>query len=136
MGKATYQVIWSDQLPRVILIYFFEGLTWQDYDQAVDDVVLMLDAVQERSDIIVAPEVPMPEGNPFPHLQRSIRRITVNSYVDMIIRVGDMKARMRKEIGDIVANALRLDPRKQIIAETLEEALALIERDRSKDSMV
>lgn len=130
MDNLPYQIQWCEDKTNIVVVYFYEGLTWNLYTRAIDELLLMIDDVEERVDIVIVSNFGMPEGNPFPHLQRALLRLTGKQQVEMIIRAGNMTADMRKEAGDIIANALRLDQKRMITVSDVQEAINLIEQDR------
>lgn len=132
MTDLHYRLYWHEDLPNVIVFHFEEGMTWQNFERAGEEAKTMIQSVADRVDIVSAPQTNMPAGNPFPYLRSTVSSLFAYSNVHMLVRTGPIITGTHKETFDILAKALRFDPKKLVVAASIDDAIELIRRDREQ----
>lgn len=124
---------WSDT-DRTILHAFVSGkITWDMFDDVIDQAFAMSRDARGRVDLIidVTPARPPAEGDAYPHLKRLYTERPEN--VKLHVLVG-----ARQWGGLLFHSLLRIDPRMRsglIFAETVAEARAMINKERSRPTL-
>ena len=72
-------VEWDDPQRTVILISISHPVTWEGFNDSMDEVIQLTQSVTHRVDVISNPgSTPMPAGSPLPHLKRVYSRLPAN----------------------------------------------------------
>lgn len=120
-------VTWDDPEKTIIRADILPPMTWQMYDDGVDEIVRLAKSVPYRVDIINhAGTTPMPPGSPLPHLKRAFRLLPSN--VGMLISsINNVFART---MTSVVGRAY-FGPRFKVV-ETVEIGWDIIYKERAK----
>lgn len=69
-------VEWDDPEKTVILITISHPVTWEGFNDSMDEMIALAQSASHRVDIISNPgSTPMPSGSPLPHLKRVYARL-------------------------------------------------------------
>lgn len=123
-------VQWEDAAQSIIRSESSGKWTWEEYHEAVEKVVMLANSVDHRVDLIIntLDGATAPSGSSMPHYQRAQRIMPDNVRMNVIANTNTF--------GRVIINTFtRLNNGKGTLkvmaAGTLEEARALIARDRA-----
>ncbi len=125
------KIEWLDNEQTIICCTGEGTWTWDDYHQALDEIVNMFKTVQHRVDLVIdrAPGSAMPKGSSMPHFQRAMRIMPHN--VGLLVMVTS-NAFARTIVAIFTKVYPNKDNAKLLMVGSLIEARARIARDRLK----
>lgn len=126
----TMHVYWDNEYKTILRCESEGRWTWEEYHQALNQVVDMIESVPHRVDLMNVPRrgAVTPSGSAMPHFQRALRILPSNTGLNVIVNTNAFgraiismfsKLYGRHTGGNIAAVG------------TLEEAYALIARTRA-----
>lgn len=121
-------VLWDDENETIIRSESGGHWTWEEYHEAVEQVVILANSVSHRVDLIInaLPGAAAPSGSSMPHYQRAQRIMPKNVRLNIIVNTNTF--------GRMIINTftrLNKGGLKVVAAGTLEEARTVIARDRA-----
>lgn len=129
-----YDFRWQDDAHSIIRLDIHDEVTWELWHKAVDQIVAQLDETPHRVDLIFNDSVGFPPGNSLNHLRASNMRMRACPNLGIIVTVSSRSLSVftRIMVGIVARLSGRSAPDQRLFVETLDEALALIARDRAQ----
>jgi hypothetical protein len=126
-------VFWDNDEKTVIRNEAEGRWTWEEYHEGVDRIVTMMHSIPYRVDLITVsmPNAVMPKGSVVPHFQRALRLLPANTGLLIVVNKDPISRGLAKFFTSLPGSSKQ---RKSIFAAHLEEARALIAKDRAKQS--
>lgn len=133
----SLEVKWYDDAHTILVATLAKDTTWDEYHSAVDQIISEAKQANHRVDVIFHDEVGMPIGNPMPHLKQGIAKMGKEPNIGYYVIAGSRGSSgfVRAMIEIVLKVAMKSAPAGQgngAFARTLNDAIALIERDRAK----
>lgn len=126
-------VSWYDQDDGIILIDVQPPATWDGYHQAVEQLVIELERTSlNRLDAVLMNNTALPEGNPLPHFNWTLRRLLPYHKLGLFVVV-DPSPQMHftRVLSSAVFKVAHVEYAKvSAIVRSQQEALDLICEDR------
>jgi len=125
------QVSWDND-EKTIIRSESEGVwTWDEYHAALDEVAAMMRSVNHRVDLITLRHTgaTMPPGSPLPYFRRSMKVLPDNHGINVFVARSAFAINMIAVFTRIYSGMLG---GKHLIVGTIEEARAMIARERAK----
>jgi len=120
-------VNWDDAEQTIIMATISDPMTWDAFNDGVDEVIRLAESVPHRVDVISnAGATPMPPGSPLPHLRRAFQSLPRNVGLAVSV-ITNVFAR----IMSLVVGQTYFGSRFKVV-ESLEAARETIERARVK----
>lgn len=124
---------WDTQLNNVIFCHFQENSTWQEYDDTLDKIGMMLGEKDERVDIIFLVESSMPFGNSIAHFRRGQEIISRHAHLHLTVTVNKRAGNLIERLTASVVRMFGLIPQEIFyFANTIQEAHSIIITSRSE----
>ncbi|HEX2620195.1 MAG TPA: hypothetical protein VHL11_08615 [Phototrophicaceae bacterium] len=127
-----YTFYWQDERHTIGRLDIQGQITWEQYYAAVNQIIDELAAVSHRVDLIYYNEAGMPSGNPIPHLRATSLKLFASPNLGLICTVITGKtAPITRLMVDSMLHTYRIEKKHHGgFVDTLDEAIALIARDR------
>jgi hypothetical protein len=130
----AYDVNWHDENHTIIRMDIYGEPSWDGFHAAVDNVNKEFSTVSHRVDLIFNASIPMPPGNPMPHLKTAISKINGNANLGLIFSVTPQQLfPIIKSLIEITMRIYQIDTKHSGgFVNSLEEAMTIIEQDRAR----
>ncbi|MBA3872267.1 MAG: hypothetical protein H0X30_24250 [Anaerolineae bacterium] len=134
----TYTFTWYDDEHTIGHLDMHGKVTWQEWHEAVDNLVEELKKVSHRIDFIFNDRAGLPPGNPLPHLKATMAKFGSHSNMGIVVMVSRRSiASMVGAFVNIVAKATKTDlNRNGGFVNTIDEALVVISKDRAQRNLI
>ena len=129
---------WHDSEHTIIRVEMVGQVSWEAFSIITEHVDDELAKAPHRIDLIFDDKVGMPKGNPMPHLKATNARLTAHNNLGLIITISSRTIYgFTKIMVDIMSRAYKIDnTHSGGFVTTMEEALAIIEKSRTKEQVV
>ncbi|MFN8376680.1 MAG: hypothetical protein U0694_27885 [Anaerolineae bacterium] len=126
---TSVNISWHDAAHTILYTEYDGVWTWDDFHNAVTETVAIMQQVDYRVDLIVAPspQSVMPHGSASPHFIWAIQMLPPNFGIQVIVTHN----RLSRSMGSIFVKVFRRMFRERLFfATNMEQAYALIMKHR------
>ncbi|MBA3869206.1 MAG: hypothetical protein H0X30_08630 [Anaerolineae bacterium] len=129
-----YTFSWYDDDHTIGHLDMHGTVSWQEWNEAVDNLADELAKVQYRLDFIFNDRAGLPPGNPLPHLKATMKKLSLYPNMGIVVMVSKRSiATLVGAFVNIVATATKTDLNcNGGFVNTVEEALIVIAKNRTQ----
>lgn len=128
-----YDFNWQDEKHSVIRLDIHGVVTWDGMYISVDNICDELAKTSDRIDVIFNVKAPMPKGNPMPHLKVVMNKMVQYENLGLIANVSsESMSSFTRIMLDMVTRIMRFPTDKTYFADSLDDALDYIQKDRQR----
>ncbi|MBZ0290046.1 MAG: hypothetical protein K8I30_20645 [Anaerolineae bacterium] len=122
-------IYWDTDEKLLMVAEFNQPWTWDEFHATVEQINLMINSIDHSADIIIWHKVELPEGNPIPHLSRTLRSQPANLGKTVIVMppTTHSMGHFLKSITSVI-NKANPGAKKILAADTLDNARDLLAR--------
>ncbi len=131
-GKAmtAVNIFWRDAEHTILCTEYDGAWTWDDFHNSVNESVRMMEQVDHRVDLIVAPSTKsvMPHGSASPHFKWAIQTLPPNFGLQVIVTRNKFSRSIATIFSKLFSSKTYHD--RMFFAANMDEAYTLIMKDR------
>lgn len=128
----SYHLNWHDDAHSILHVVSEGVNTWDDYHQKYDAALAIVEASEQRIDVIMEARKGMPAGNPLPHLQKIISKWHRSQTLGVMVVISARRLEGFTASAIDIAGMLNgvVIPDFLRFNASMEDALAVIAKDR------